>query len=124
MKKLITVILILALVLPVLVLADNDAVDEYYGYASIEVSKTGAPTMFFLYFYKNQTCYYVAQQFHEDSPGLGRTYVGTWGYTSDGKIFAKIGDNTSVTLKPVEGMGALVDTSTYTVYYPVSALMD
>jgi len=124
MKKIVAMILILTLLLSAAAMADtNDSVDEYYAYAHASVAKDGSPIMMIIYFAKDQTCYYVAQAFHHDSAGIGRAYVGTWGYTADGYIFAKIGDNTSLKLKP-SVLGSLVDTETMSVYEPFSVLMD
>lgn len=123
MKKLLTAILILALILPAAALAAEKEVDFFYGYAHIEVSKAGTPFMSMIYFNQDQTCYYVAQMFHDDKPGIGRAYVGTWGYTASGDVFAKTGDNTTITFA-ITSMGSIVDRETLEVYFPVDALMD
>ena len=124
MKRLLAVFLALVLLFPVVSLADPNQVDEYYGYAQIEVTKSGAPYMNFLYFKPDQTCYYLTQLFHDDQPGLGRAYVGTWGYTAEGKVFAKVGDNVTLTLGFTSDGTALVDLEHEHVYYKISALMD
>ena len=98
MKKLITVILILALILPAAALASG--MNSPVGcWAQYELLTTGAPSMCMLYLAENHTCYYVIQSFHEDEPGLGRQFVGTWEQQADGTVLAKTGNNTSTTLR-------------------------
>lgn len=122
MKKLMTITLILALLLPAVCLAETNQVDEYYGYAHMEVAKDGSPFMSVIYFAPDQNCYFLTQMFWHDEPGLGRAYVGTWGYTADGLVFAKTGENTSKTFK-VTSLGSVVDTETMEVYISFDALM-
>lgn len=124
MKKLLSVVLILALLLPFAAFAEHPEVDQYYGYAQIEVTKSGAPYMNFLYFKPDYTCYYLTQLFYDNEPGLGRAYVGTWGYTAEGKVFAKVGDNVTLTLGFSSSGEALVDLEHDHVYFKISALMD
>ena len=122
MKKLLAVILILAMLLPAAATALEREVDYYYGYGHIEVTKSGTPFIAVIYFAEDQTCYYLAQMFKSDEPGLGRAYVGTWGYTADGKVFAKIGENTSATFS-ISSLGSIIDTETMDVYEKFDALM-
>lgn len=122
MKKLFAVILILALLLPAASLALDREIDFYYGYAHIEIAKDGSPFMSVIYFAEDQTCYYLTQLFRHDEPGLGRAYVGTWGYTADGDVFAKTGDNTSRTFA-ISSLGAIVDKETMEVFDRFDALM-
>lgn len=122
MKKLLALILILSLLIPAASFALDREVDPYYGYAHIEVSKDGTPFMSVIYFAENQTCYFLTQMFWADEPGLGRAYIGTWGYTADGDVYAKTGDNTDITFA-ISSLGSLVDKETMDVYEPFSCLM-
>ena len=122
MKKLIALSLILAVLLPAAALAFDRELDTDYGYAHMEIAKDGSPFMAVIYFAEDQTCYYLAQMFRQDEPGLGRAYVGIWGYTSDGSIFAKVGENTTRTFK-ISSLGGLVDMDTMEVFESFSTLM-
>ena len=123
MKKLFALILILALLLPVVVLADNPEIDFKTGYAHLELLQDGAPLMSMVYFAEDGTCYFQTQMFHTDEPGLGRSYVGTWEYTSDGNIFAKVGNTATLTLRPT-AMGCFVDAGTLELYSPFYTLVE
>ena len=96
MKKLITLILVLALLIPVAALAGES--DVVGCWAHYELNTEGAPIMIVLYLSADHTCYYLAQGFHPDSEGLGRTYIGTWAMKPGGTVYAKTGNNTSMTL--------------------------
>ncbi|MBO7663633.1 MAG: hypothetical protein J6U01_09710 [Clostridia bacterium] len=115
MKKTIALILILALVVPVSSLALDREIDYFGGYAHIEIRKDNSPVMYMIYFAEDYTCYYLVQSFDTDGPGLGRSFVGTWGYTADGSVHAKIGNNTSITFK-ISSLGSIVDMETMQVY--------
>lgn len=124
MKKLIALFFALALVFSA-ASCESMPFDEYgyfYGYGHIEVAKSGAPYMAILYLAEDHTCYYLTQMFNTDEPRLGRAYVGTWETLDDGKIFAKIGENTSRTLK-LSALGSLVDVDTMEIFSPFDALM-
>ena len=97
MKKLITVTLILALLLPVLALADES--DIVGCWACYDMQNDGTPAMFMLYLAEDHTCYFVVQAFHHDEPGIGRAHVGTWEMQSDGSLIAKTGENTTTKLR-------------------------
>ena len=122
MKKILSFILILVLVFPALAFAEEYEIDEFYGYAHMEVSADGSPVMYMIYFAPDQTCYFTVQSFRHEEPGLGRAYVGTWGYTADGDVFAKTGDNTSRTFA-ISSLGSIVDKETMEVFDRFDALM-
>lgn len=122
MKRFFLFLLSLSLMLPAAALALDREVDPYYGYAHIEVSKDGVPFMTVIYFSEDQTCYYLTQLFQSDGVGLGRAYVGMWGYTADGEVFAKTGDNTTRTFH-ITSLDDLVDVETMEVFERFSALM-
>ena len=123
MKKLVSVLFALILFFSA-ASCDSVPFEEYCyyeGYGHIEVLKSGAPYMAILYLAEDHTCYYLTQMFNTDEPRLGRAYVGTWETLDDGKIFAKIGENSSRTLKP-SAMDCLVDVETLEVFSPFSVL--
>ena len=124
MKKFLALLFALVLIVSA-AFCESMPFDEYcyfYGYGHIEVLKSGAPYMSIIYLSEDHTCYYLTQMFNTDEPRLGRAYVGTWETLDDGNIFAKIGDNTSRTLKP-SALGSLVDVETLEVFSPFDALM-
>ena len=126
MKKLLSLILVFAVLLPVVSLASDIEIDFYYGYAHMELTTDGAPFMSVIYFAEDHACYYLAQLFRHDEPGIGRAYVGTWEYTDEGYVYAKIGENTDITFKLVSIAGSLslVDRSTMQVYEQFDILMN
>lgn len=97
MKKLITVILILAILLPAAALAGEP--DVVGCWATYDRLTTGAPQITALYLSETHKCYYLAQYYHVDEPGTGRAYIGSWEMQSDGSVLAKIGENTSIVLQ-------------------------
>ena len=97
MKRLLSVLLVLALLIPLSAFAVSDS-DVVGCWANYSVSKDGTPTMTMLYLAEDYTCYYIIQDFHHDEAGLGRVYVGTWNIQSDGTIYAKTGNNTETVL--------------------------
>ena len=122
MKRIVTLFLVLALALPAAACASDPEVSEYYGYGHIEIAKDGSPYISIIYFAPDQTCYYTTQLFRHDEPGLGRSYVGTWGYTADGHVFAKTGENTTRTFT-ITSAGGIVDKDTMEVFIMFDALM-
>ena len=118
MKRLITVILILALLLPAAALADEKDVIGCWG--AYEILTTGAPSMIMVYLAEDHTCYYVNQMFRPDEPAFGRQYVGTWEMLSNGFVYIKTGNNANMTLMfSNEYVGAL-DTGTNQLYVNLS----
>jgi hypothetical protein len=107
MKKLITVILILSMLLPAAALAGESDVVGCWAYYS--VSSSGTPSMEMIYLADDHTCYFLIQSFDHDEPSLGRAFVGTWEMQQDGSVFAKTGNNTNTTL--------MFDTNEYAVAY-------
>ena len=97
MKKLITVLLILALLLPLSALADDSVVVGCW--ASYTLLTDGAPNMSMLFLAENHSCYYIIQSFYEDEVGLGRTYIGTWEMLSNGTVHAKTGNYAEINLE-------------------------
>lgn len=122
MKKLITAILILAMLLSTAALAEQPNVTGVW--ISTELLKDGAPSMAYVYLADDQTSYYVIQAFHKDEPGLGRQYVGTWEWTGEDTIFVKTGNNTSTNLRILGDYS--LDESTLTIYLhaPVLTVQD
>ena len=97
MKKLITIILALALILPVAAQASES--DVVGCWAHYDVQLNGAPAMQMLYLAENHTCFFIIQSFKEDEAWIGRTFVGTWEMQGDDVVYAKTGNNSDTTLK-------------------------
>lgn len=122
MKKLITVVLILALLLPAAALADES---DFIGcWAHYDRLESGAPSISVLYLAEGNVCYYVAQYFHADSAGPGRTYIGTWEMDSSNTLTAQIGENTKISLYLSAQGGAALDTKTFDLYVNLKSLMN
>lgn len=120
MKKLLTIILVLALLLPVAACADESGVIGCW--ATYELLTTGAPSIIAIYLAPDHTCYYLAQAYHTDEPGLGRAYVGTWKLMDDGSVYAKIGENTSKTLVFDDTYVIAIDKGTNKMYINLGLL--
>ena len=118
MKKLISLLLIVALLIPVCALASES--DIVGCWACYQVLTDGAPCMSMLVLAENHTCYYLIQSYHTDEPGLGRAYVGTWELKSDGTLYAKTGNNSDVTLKFSDSLSLAVDLDTMDVYVNIT----
>ena len=114
MKKLLALILVLALLLPAATFAaESDIVGCW---ASYSVLNDGAPSMCMMYLSADHTCYFLVQMFHPDKEGLGRTYIGTWKLNSDGTLFVKSGNNTSMTLRFSDSGNLAVNMETMEVF--------
>ena len=122
MKRLITVILILCLLLPAAALAELPDVTGVW--ISSELLKDGAPSMSYIYLADDHTSYFVIQAFHPDSPGLGRQFVGTWEWISTDKVFVKTGNNTSTTLRILGDYSFEETTLTIYLHAPVLTVQD
>lgn len=97
MKKLLALILVLALLLPAAALAaESDVIGCWAHYSPLS---DGAPFVEVIVLAEDHTCYYLSQMYSTDEAGLGRTFVGTWEMNADGTVTAKIGNNTSATLR-------------------------
>ena len=94
MKKLLTLLLVLALLLPAAALAIDEA-DIIGCYAYHGTLDTGAPSMIMICLGPNHTCYCIAQAFGVDDAGIGRAHVGTWEIRPDGTVSADVGNDTN-----------------------------
>jgi len=121
MKKLIAVLLIIALFLPAIALAEGSVVGCWAHY---ELLKTGAPSMEMLYLAEDHTCYFIIQSFHEDSAWIGRTYVGTWTLQDNGTVLAKTGENTETILYFSPEYQVAMNTKTFGIYINLSVFDD
>ena len=120
MKKLLSMILILALILPAAVSAA--ATGPVGCWAHYELLNDGAPDMTMLYLADDHTCYYLTQMYHTDESGLGRQFVGTWEQLADGSVLAKTGNNTSTTLRFSDDYSVAMDTKTGSIYINLTYL--
>lgn len=119
MKKLLAIILIVALLLPFSAFADDS--DVVGCWAHYELLTTGCPYMQMIYLAPDHTCYALLQSFDHDEAGLGRTYVGTWEMQSDGTVLAKTGNNSSTVLYFSPEYQAAVNTKTLAVFINLSS---
>lgn len=122
MKKLIAVIMILAMILPAVVLADGQ---PFLGsWIHTETTTSGTPQILAVFLAENGRCYFLAQSFHEDEAGIGRTFVGTWELQTDGSVLAKTGNNTDTLLMFSGDYTVALNLKTYDFYAHVSQLID
>lgn len=119
MKKLLAIILIVALLLPFSAFADDS--DVVGCWAHYELLTTGCPSMEMLYLASDHTCYFLIQAFDHDLPALGRTHVGTWEMQADGTVLAKTGNNSSTVLYFSPEYQAAVNTKTLAVFINLSS---
>ncbi len=121
MKKLITVVLIFALLLPAAALAD----ESYFSgcWVHTETLTTGCPSLTFICLTEDHKCFYLIQSFREDEAGPGRTYIGTWD-VEDGYLVAKTGENTSTRLQFSDDYSVAFNPDNYQFYIHTSQMID
>lgn len=120
MKKLLTIILAVALILPAAALAE-DWLDCDIGYCHTEVNKDGAPYFGFIFFTEKGVCYYCEKMFYADRPGQENAFIGTWEYDSDSDLSVYYRGNKLFTLHKLSE-GNLINTETMMIYYRSLAL--
>ena len=122
MKKFLTVIMILILLLPAVSLAD-DTLDFYAGYCHTEMDEKNDDAPFFavLHFTESHKCYYAEKKFYHDRPGQDNAYIGTWEYNEDNDVVVKIRDNIVFVFHFLKN-GDLINTSTMMIYNRVNAI--
>ena len=122
MRKLIAIVLILALILPAAALADPE-LDFYAGYCHVEMDEHNGDAPFFavLHFTENHKCYYAEKKFYPDRPGQDNAFIGTWEYNDDGEVVVKIRNNTVFTLHIYKD-GSLINAETMMIYYRANAI--
>ena len=97
MKKFVTLILILALVVSCSCASAVAAwlIDGVWTH--METTATGC-LITSLYLTEDGTAYYVTQLFRDGEPGLGRAFVGSWSFTGSNTLHVIIGNNSSIDL--------------------------
>ena len=102
MKKLIAIILIIALAVPALAMAESPL--SIIGcWAHYELQTSGAPQMTMLYLAEDHTCYYMIRSFQPGEEGNGRVYAGTWEMDENCTVTAKTGENSTTVLRFSDG---------------------
>ena len=119
MKKLITVILILVVLVPACAFAVDES-DVVGCWAHYDVQNNGAPSMSMLYLSEDHSCYFIIQSFKPDEAWIGRTYVGTWKLLDDGSVYAKTGNNTDTKLTLYGSGGLAVNKETFDVFVNIT----
>ena len=124
MKKLITMLLILAMVLPAASLADTAELDFFAAYSHVETldSERSAPFIATLFFKKDGTCYYCDQQFFLDRPGQSNAMIGTWKYTDDDNVVVSLGRQALTFTLHIMASGNIINTETMSIYNPVNTI--
>ena len=118
MKKLLAIILIVALLLPFSAFADDS--DVVGCWAHYELLTTGCPAMEMIYLAEDHTCYFLIQSFDHDAAGLGRTFVGTWEMQADGTVLAKTGNNSDTVLYFSPEYQVAINTKTFGLFINLS----
>ena len=97
MKKLLAVIMILALLLPA---ASGTALtlSEWMVWGSWNHFETTNNGMLLtsIYLEEDGIAYFMTQLFSDGAPGFGRAYVGSWEITNDRYVHIVTGQNTSI----------------------------
>lgn len=122
MKKLIALILILAVLVPAAVLAEEPDFFGAYTMTLMMEKDRDAPFISSIKFSENGTCYYCEQMFYSDRPGASVALIGEWEYNEDGDIVVKLGrTHASFTLHFLKD-GDLINTETMGIYNRVNAV--
>ena len=115
MKKLITMLLILALALPAAALADVKAwmLDGTWTYTDYMNDGVGIVS---LYMTEDGKAYYTAQAFIGEEPGISRAFVGSWEFTGPDTVLVTIGENTQIELC-YQTFNLMYDVKTKSMYF-------
>lgn len=98
MKKLITVVLILAMLLPAAALAEVEEWLYADTWTCTEYLNDGGVTLTTICLMEDGTAFCIVHMFFQDHEGYGRTHIGTWEVTGPDTINVVSGDNTSMDL--------------------------
>lgn len=99
MKRLIAIILILALLLPAAALAADVPAWLIDGaWTHLEDNGEGSCSLISVYLTEDGKAYYVAQVFGSEEPSFGRAFVGSWTFTGPDTINVIIGNNATMDL--------------------------
>ena len=90
MKKLITIILIIALLLPAAALADESGITGFWAHCGMNEDNT--PFMIVYYLSEDHVCYYLLKSFSSFYGYVERDEVGTWELQEDGTIKTVVGN--------------------------------
>ena len=93
MKKLITVILILALLLPAAAMASVSSWLYEDTWVHTDYGKSGGVTIEAICLHEDGTAFYVVQSFTAEEPGFSRAFVGSWEVSGPDTIHVVIGEN-------------------------------
>ena len=89
MKKLLTLLLVLALFLPAAATAgEEDIIGTSWAHS--EIMDNGAPYLIMFYLGKNHLCYYVSQKFTENTYWTVVQHVGSWNIRPDGTVWMEM----------------------------------
>lgn len=122
MKRFFTLIMVLALILPAAVFADE--IDFYAAYAHTEMLEKDHDAPFFsvIKFSEDHKCYYCEQMFYSDRPGTSNAMIGTWEMSGDRDILVTLGRSSmSFTLHLLDN-GDLIHTETKQIYNRINAI--
>lgn len=122
MKRFFTLFLILALVLPSAVFADE--LDFYAAYVHTEMFEKDqdAPFISVIKFSEDHKCYYCEQMFYSDHPGTSNAMIGTWEMTDDQDVLVTLGRGSMFFTLHFLKDGDLIHTETMQIFNRVNAI--
>ena len=97
MKKLLALLLILAITMPAVSTASVSAwmLEDTWTHTEYTTSGVWITSICLT---EDGVAYYVVQTFSDGEPGFGRSYVGSWEFTGPDTILVIIGENTEIEL--------------------------
>ena len=98
MKKLITIILIMAMILPAAALADMDPGMYEGAWTCHEFTTDGGVVLTTVYLDEGGIAYFMIQSFSPEKLGLGRAFVGSWEVTGPDMIHVVCGNKATLDL--------------------------
>ena len=123
MKRLITIILVLALLLPAAALAESDEparLNTDKAYALIKIEKDGTPHLYAIYCNDDGTCYYFAFECISGFPSSSSILFGKWEYTETNEVKVTLLDRSVKIFHIMKN--SIIDTETMECYWSFPTL--
>lgn len=98
MKKIVAMLVVLALVLPAAACALTLSDWMIWGSWNHCQSLKNGMLLTSIYLEEDGIAYYMTQMFRDGAPGVGRAFVGSWEIVSDRVVHVVIGNNSSMDL--------------------------
>ena len=121
MKRFVTLLLVLALILPAAALAKEPDCCAAYTHAEMLENDHDAPFFSTIMFAEDHTCYYCDQIFYSDRPGTSNAMMGSWKMSGDDIIITLGRPGFILTLSIIDG-GDLMNMDNKKIYEHVNAI--